>query len=149
VLFDGEESPRSAAEGEFLQAGLRGSKAYAAAHADELAAAVIVDFVGDRDLSLARESGSDPALWTKLRAAAKTVGVQRVFPDRVRGQIYDDHTPFSESGVPAIDLIDFDFPQFHTPGDNLAVVSPRSLDAVGETLWEMLQRGSQQTCHSG
>ena len=61
VFFDGEESPRGS--GDFLRDGLRGSRAYARAHARELSAVVVVDFVGDRDLSIPREASSDPALW--------------------------------------------------------------------------------------
>ena len=99
----------------------------------------MVDFVADRRLSLPRERGSDPALWARLRAAARRVGVGSVFPDRVRGAIEDDHTPFAAAGLPAIDLIDFDYPPFHTRRDNLGAVSERSLDAAGEALVELLR----------
>ena len=46
---------------------------------------------------------------------------------------------FAAAGLPAIDLIDFDFPPFHTRGDNLSAVSERSLDAAGEALVELLR----------
>jgi peptidase M28-like protein len=138
ALFDGEESPRGSSD--FLRAGLRGSRAYARAHAARLREVVVVDFVADRRLSLPRESGSDSALWARLRAAARRVGVGSVFPNRVRGLIEDDHTPFVAAGLPAIDLIDFDYPPFHTRGDNLSAVSERSLDAAGEALVELLRR---------
>jgi hypothetical protein len=52
--------------------------------------------------------------------------------------VIDDHVPFLRAGVPAIDLIDFEFPCFHRPCDNLSAVSVRSLDAVGETVLEFL-----------
>jgi hypothetical protein len=146
VMFDGEESPRGAARADFLTEGLRGSRAYAAAHADELAAVVVVDFVGDRDLSIPREAGSDARLWRLLRASARRVGAGDVFPASTRGRIYDDHTPFTERGVPAIDLIDFDYPYFHRPSDSLDKVSARSLDRVGESLVEMLRRLARATC---
>jgi hypothetical protein len=137
ALFDGEESPRDSRA--FLRDGLRGSRAYARAHAGRLREVVVVDFVADRRLSLPRERGSDPGLWARLRAAARRVGVASVFPDRVRGPIVDDHTPFAAAGLPAIDLIDFDYPPFHTGGDNLSAVSERSLDAAGEALVELLR----------
>ena len=57
----------------------------------------------------------------------------------MRGTIDDDHTPFVAAGVSAIDLIDFDYPPFHTRGDNLGAVSERSLDASGEALVELLR----------
>ena len=60
------------------------------------------------------------------------------FPGRTRGRVLDDHTPFTRAGVPSIDLIDFDYPCFHKRCDDLAHVSPRSLDAVGETVLELV-----------
>jgi glutaminyl-peptide cyclotransferase len=137
ALFDGEESPRGSSA--FLRDGLRGSRAYARAHARQLREVVVVDFVADRRLSLPRERGSNPALWARLRAAARRVGVGSVFPNRVRGGIEDDHTPFAAAGLPAIDLIDFDYPPFHTRRDNVGAVSERSLDAAGEALFELLR----------
>ena len=137
ALFDGEESPRGSSA--FLRDGLRGSRAYARAHARQLREVVVVDFVADQRLSLPRERGSNPALWARLRAAARRVGVWSVFPNRVRGGIEDDHTPFAAAGLPAIDLIDFDYPPFHTRRDNVGAVSERSLDAAGEALFELLR----------
>ncbi len=149
LMFDGEESPAGSPDSAFLRDGLRGSKAYAAAHADELAAVVVVDFVADKDLSIPREAGSDERLWRLLRGSARHVGTIDAFPaGTTRGRILDDHTPFADRGVPAIDLIDFDYPPFHTPEDTLDKVSARSLDRAGEALVEMLQRVARQTCQS-
>lgn len=138
-LFDGEESPRGAADSEFESKGLRGSKVAATRYRDAQAM-VLLDFVGDRRLSLPREGLSDARLWRSLRRAARRVGVGRVFPPRTTGEILDDHLPFLRAGVPAIDLIDFDFPCFHRRCDDLSAVSARSLDAVGETVLELLRR---------
>ncbi len=145
VLFDGEEEPAGCAE--FLRCGLRGSKAYAAAHAREIGQMVLLDYVGERrGLAIRRESFSDPALWARLRAAARRVGALSTFPrgDYPSG-IYDDHYPFVQRGVPAIDLIDFDYPYRDTLRDTLDKIDPRSLDAVGETVLELvreLRRGA-------
>jgi glutaminyl-peptide cyclotransferase len=136
VFFDGEESPRGSTD--FERDGLRGSKVAARAFAHS-EAMVLLDFVGDRDLAIPREDQSNRRLWAKLRAAARRVGVAKVFPARTQGVILDDHLPFIRAGVPAIDLIDFDFPCFHRRCDNLSVVSQRSLDAVGETMVEFLR----------
>jgi glutaminyl-peptide cyclotransferase len=146
VMFDGEESPAGSPDSAFLRDGLRGSRAYAAAHADELAAVVVVDFVGDRDLSIPRESGSSARLWRLLRDSARRVGAGGVFPSSAQGRILDDHLPFAERGVPAIDLIDFDYPHYHRRSDTLDKVSARSLDRVGESLVDMLRRLARQTC---
>jgi glutaminyl-peptide cyclotransferase len=138
VLFDGEEAPPGV---EFLRGGVRGSKAYASAHAREVGSLVLLDMIGDRDLAIPREASSDKRMWARLRAAAKRVGTQGVFPDRTSTTILDDHTPFQERGVPSIDLIDFTFPQWHTTRDTVRTVSARSLDAVGETVVELLRSG--------
>jgi peptidase M28-like protein len=133
ILFDGEESPRGTPDGQFAQRGLRGSKAAARTYNDARAM-VLLDFVADRRLSIPREGYSDRELWSRLRAAARAVGVGRVFPPHTRGAIQDDHLPFLEEGVPSIDLIDFDFPCWHLRCDDLSAVSERSLDATGEAV---------------
>lgn len=138
VLFDGEELPAGTKESEFLATALRGSKAYVRAHRGEVASMVLLDYVANRGLRLAREETSTPALWRRLRAAASRVGVAPVFPDTVQGGIYDDHTPFLDAGIPAIDLIDFSYPQEGTLQDDMAHVSARSLDAVGEAALALL-----------
>ncbi|MEA2221028.1 MAG: glutaminyl-peptide cyclotransferase [Solirubrobacteraceae bacterium] len=133
VLFDGEEAPVGCLL--FERCALRGSKAYARAHAAELRSLVLLDYIAEKHgLSFPREGGSDPALWQLLRAAASDVGVGALFPDADAGRIIDDHTPFTDRGIPAIDVIDFDYPPAHTLGDALDKVSVRSLDAVGEAV---------------
>ena len=149
VMFDGEESPAGSPDARFLQDGLRGSRAYAAAHAGELGAAIVVDMVGDRDLSIPREAGSDARMWRMLRRSAGRVGAGAAFPPRTAGRILDDHTPFAQRGVPAIDLIDFSYPPWHTRADRLDKVSARSLELTGEPLADMLQRLARQTCQGG
>jgi Zn-dependent M28 family amino/carboxypeptidase len=46
----------------------------------------------------------------------------------------DDHIPFLEAGIPAVDIIDFDYPYWHTSADTTDKVSAQSLQVVGETL---------------
>jgi Peptidase family M28 len=136
VFFDGEETPRGS--NDFEEDGLRGSKVAAPALAGARAM-ILLDFVGDKSLSIPREANSNPPLWKKLRAAAARVGAGQVFPGGVAGAVLDDHLPFQDVGVPAIDLIDFNFPCFHRRCDDLSAVSERSLDAVGETVSELLR----------
>jgi glutaminyl-peptide cyclotransferase len=137
ILFDGEESPRGTPNRLFAQRGLRGAKAAAPRYRDARAM-VLLDFVGDRRLSIPREGSSDPGMWRRLRAAARAVGVGRQFPPETQGTILDDHIPFLREGVPAIDLIDFDFPCWHLRCDDLSNVSERSLDATGEAVYRFL-----------
>jgi glutaminyl-peptide cyclotransferase len=137
VLFDGEESPAGCSD--FLTCGIRGSRAYAARHAKQLEALVLADFVANRNLRLRRDLGSDATLWRRLRTAARRAGVGAIMSSSTQGTVEDDHTPFMARGVPAIDLIDFDFPQWHTLEDRPDVLSERSLDAAGEAVVELMR----------
>jgi Peptidase family M28 len=137
LLTDGEEAPSGSAN--FLTSGLRGSRAYAAAHGAQIADVIVLDFIGNHGLRLPREAGSDIELWGRMRAAAAKVGEESVFPDATRGQVYDDHTPFADRGIPAIDLIDFDYPCWQKRCDTMRKVSQRSIDAAGESVLELVR----------
>jgi Zn-dependent M28 family amino/carboxypeptidase len=56
----------------------------------------------------------------------------------------DDHTPFLQAGIPAVAIIDFDYPYWHTRADTPDKVSPQSLQIVGETLVAWLAERSAQ-----
>ena len=135
ILFDGEESPRGS--NNFFRDGLRGSKVAARRYRDA-GAMILLDFVGDKRLRIVREGYSNEQLWGQLRRAARQVGAGAVFPGGLQGSIQDDHLPFLQEGVPAIDLIDFDFPCYHRRCDDMSAVSERSVDAVGETVLRLL-----------
>ncbi|MDQ3676356.1 MAG: M28 family metallopeptidase [Actinomycetota bacterium] len=139
VLFDGEEEPAGCEP--FIECGLRGSRAYAARHGDEVHRLILLDYIAEkRGLRFRREAGSNAALWRRLRSAARAVGVGALFSSNTSGRILDDHTPFTERGIPAIDVIDFDYPVRDTLADDLDQVSRRSLDAVGEAVYQLVAR---------
>src|SRR5918999_485057 len=133
IFFDGEEAPPES--NNFSRDGLRGSTVAARVYKD-VEAMILLDFVGDRSLAIPREGQSNRRLWSRRRAAAKREGAARAFPAGAGPHVTDDHVPFLQAGVPAIDLIDFDFPCWHRRCDNLSAVSARSVDAVGETMIE-------------
>jgi glutaminyl-peptide cyclotransferase len=141
VLFDGEEPAAGLPEESqnFYRDGLRGSKAYVKAHKDRTRAMVLLDYVGNKNLRLPREASSTKELWDDVRAAARAVGVARTFPDDMQTTIVDDHTPFLRQGIPAVDLIDWSYPG-HDLSDTIDKLSRRSLDAVGETMVELVRR---------
>ncbi len=140
VLFDGEELPRAkTGSADFEADGLRGSKAYARAHAREIGDVVVLDYIAHDGVRLPREGTSTPALWDRLRAASRRVGTSAVFPAGTGISITDDHTPFLRAGVRAVDLIDWDYGAKNTLRDRLDQISPRSLDAVGETVLELVR----------
>ncbi len=137
VLFDGEEEPAGCDD--FAACGLRGSKAYVAAHADDgIQAMILLDYVGSKRLRLPREGSSDQRLWLRLREAARRVGVERVFPPTSDVAILDDHVPFLEQGIPAVDFIDWRYQYKDTLRDTVDKTSAQALDAVGETVADLL-----------
>jgi glutaminyl-peptide cyclotransferase len=145
VLFDAEEAPRGTS---FENGGDRGSRQFVryARHGGEqgspelasMRAMVLLDMVGDCDLHIPREANSDPDLYAAFADAAREAsGSAAPFGGEAAG-ILDDHTPFAEAGVPAVDLIDFDYGPgpspggwWHTREDDLSHVCASSLGTVG------------------
>lgn len=95
---------------------------------------VIVDMIGDNDLGIYMEKSSDPLLTAEIWGQAQTLGYSQYFISEYKYSILDDHIPFREKGFPAVDLIDFDYPHWHTTSDTVDKVSPESLKIVGKTL---------------
>jgi Zn-dependent M28 family amino/carboxypeptidase len=135
VLLDGEELPPGC--NSFERCGLRGSKAYVAAHPGETGQMILLDYIANKGLRLPRETNSNVALWNQLRAAAGQVGAGARFPATTQIPIIDDHIPFVQSGVPSIDLIDFSYPFKQTAQDTPDKLSVKALDAVGETVAQL------------
>lgn len=134
VWFDGEEA---VVEWQGLDH-TYGSRYYvqAAQKANALAsikAMILVDMIGDRDLRIRREQRSTAWLKDIIWGTAKRLGHGGVFLDE-ETPIEDDHVPFLDAGVPAVDLIDLEYPAWHTPADTLEKVSARSLQIVGDVL---------------
>jgi glutaminyl-peptide cyclotransferase len=118
-----------------------GSRAYAEALIELPDAMVLLDMIGDADLQIYRESNSDEALTSAIWQQAAILGHEDVFIDSVKFSMLDDHVPFLELGIPAIDIIDFDYPHWHTTQDDLDAVSAESLQIVGEVIlaWLLAQ----------
>lgn len=101
-------------------------------------AVVIVDMVGDAELDLPLEANSDPALREAIWKTAAELGYGEIFRPELGYAVIDDHIPFLESGVPAVNIIDLNYPFWHTTQDTPDKVSPRSLQVVGEVLLSWL-----------
>lgn len=134
VFFDGEDSGRIDGWPWIL-----GSTEYVARSQQLPATAVIVDMVGDADLQLYLEQNSNPELAAELWGIGEELGNQAFIP--VPGhRLVDDHTPFVQAGIPAVVIIDLDYPYWHTTQDSLDKVSADSLAQVGGTLLTWLER---------
>lgn len=152
ALFDAEEArgdrpfalDGARGSAQYVQLARRGGRQGSPALA-EIEAMVLFDMVGDCDLQIPRERSSDGDLYEAFEAAGeRAVGERSPFGGET-GAILDDHRPFAEAGVPALDLIDFTFGPgqspgafWHTPDDTLDKVCPESLAAVGAAALEAL-----------
>ena len=148
ALFDGEEA-RGARS--FEADGRRGSIQYVELASrgggpgvppvEEIEAMVLFDLVGDCDLDVPFEENSDPALYEAFAEADPETFSGSTFP------IDDDHVSFLDAGVPAVDLIDFDYGPGPAPGawwhsseDTLDKVCPESLGKIGSAALDALAR---------
>jgi glutaminyl-peptide cyclotransferase len=101
---------------------------------------VILDMVGDRDLEIPMErySLAYAGTWTRaVFARAARLGLEAFTPRPGRG-VVDDHLPFLRAGIQAVDLIDFDYPQWHTTADVPDACSAESLEQVGRLVTDMV-----------
>ena len=98
--------------------------------------------IGDADLNIYKERTSDQELMDEIWAVAATLGYEQAFIPEPKYSMLDDHTPFLQAGIPAVDIIDFDYPYWHTTGDTVDKVSAESLEIVGKTLQEWIARRS-------
>src|SRR4029079_9665882 len=82
-----------------------------------LKALVLVDMIGDRNLTIRKDSNSTPWLTEIIWDAARRQKKDGFLADTT--QIEDDHLPFLKAGVPSVDIIDLEYPQWHTAQDSL------------------------------
>jgi hypothetical protein len=130
VLFDGEDYGKSGSLDEYFL----GARHYAEnLPTPKPAYAVLLDMVGDKDLSLPMERNSlaqNEALVRKVWERARSLNLDafRMEPGPV---VFDDHMPLLAKGLPALDIIDFEYPHWHTLGDTPDKCSAHSLGVVG------------------
>ena len=115
-----------------------GSDAFAATLTTPPQAVVVVDMIGDAHLNIYKEKTSNPELVNQIWGVAAGAGYSNQFIAQEKYSMLDDHTPFLQRGFPAVDLIDFDYPYWHTTSDTLDKVSVESLRVVGDTLTQWL-----------
>ena len=104
---------------------------------------VLLDMVGDRELDIRPDTNSARWLNAIVWGSAARLGYRSTFIPQ-DFTVEDDHLPFVEAGVPSIDIIDLDYPQWHTAQDDLDHVSARSLQIVGEVVLDALPQIEQQ-----
>jgi glutaminyl-peptide cyclotransferase len=100
----------------------------------QIKALILVDMIGDRNLNIKKETQSTDWLKTIIWNTAASLGYTREFPND-NLEVADDHIPYLKAGVPSVDLIDFDYPAWHTAEDTLDKTSGRSLKIVGDVVY--------------
>ncbi len=119
---------------------IMGSRAFVQNYLPLPEIAIIVDMIGDADLNIFYEYNSDEQIMGQIWNQADILGFGNIFQAEYKHSMLDDHTPFVEVGIPAVDIIDFNYPHWHTTSDTVDKVSPESLEIVGRTLlnWILL-----------
>ena len=130
VFFDGEEAVE-----QFSQAdGLYGSRYFArqlqGAGAKQFRGGLLFDMVGDRSLGITLPADSPAEMARDIFAAAEALKLRSYFTYLGR-ELIDDHVPLNAIGIPTLDIIDFDFPWWHTADDTMDKISAQSLQTVG------------------
>ena len=137
VFFDGEDLGTNDRPEEFCL-GSRGYAARLPAPGDPArpVAGFLLDMIGDRDLQVFHEQNSVARATnlTQLVAEAARATGARSFHDEAKWSIIDDHVPLLDAGLPTVDLIDFDYPAWHTHRDTPDQVSAASLAEVGRVV---------------
>jgi glutaminyl-peptide cyclotransferase len=102
-------------------------------------AVVVLDMIGDADQDIYYEQNSDKAWQEQIWSMAARLGYSKQFIPQYKWSMTDDHTPFLQRGIRAVDIIDFDYPYWYTTQDTADKVSPTSLERVGRVMQAWLE----------
>lgn len=100
---------------------------------------IILDMIGDADQNIYYEYNSDKETQERLWGIAAQLGYGSQFIQQYKWSMEDDHTPFITRGIRAVDMIDFDYPYWHTTQDTADKVSAESLERVGRVMKTWLE----------
>jgi len=98
-----------------------------------------VDMIGDKNLDIPQETNGNAALNKLIWKTAADLGYKAFFTSQQISE-EDDHIPFIRAGARAVDLIDIDYPPWHTDSDTMDKVSGQSMEIVGSVVYEVIQR---------
>lgn len=106
---------------------------------------ILLDMIGDKDLRVTRDLTSidfAPQLWEDFHSAVADMNKSEYFNGRAMS-VLDDHVPLNRAGIPTIDLIDFDYPAWHTVEDTPDKCSAQSLQVIGDMVLHFIRRGTK------
>jgi len=139
VFFDAEDNGQIAGWDWIL-----GSREFVKNNVIQPSAVIVIDMIGDANLNIYKEQNSNKALTDEIWSTANSLGYDKSFIPAYKYSMEDDHTPFLQAGIPAVDIIDFDYPYWHTTADTPDKVSAASLEIVGKTLWTWITQQNKQ-----
>jgi len=102
-----------------------------------------VDMIGDKNLNIPQETNGNRPLNKLIWQTASDLGYRAFFTSQQIAE-EDDHIPFVRAGAPAVDLIDIDYPPWHTDNDTMDKLSAQSMETVGTVVYEVIQRLERQ-----
>jgi Zn-dependent M28 family amino/carboxypeptidase len=144
IFFDGEEAVVEWTDDDSVYGSRYDvDRRYRARSLSDLKAMILVDMIGDKNLNIRKESQSTGWLKDIIWNTAESMGYRKEFP-KDQMDISDDHIPYLKANVPAVDLIDFDYPYWHTADDTLDKVSAHSLKIVGDVIYSSLPQIDQR-----
>jgi glutaminyl-peptide cyclotransferase len=147
VFLDGEECKKDYAKNDGLHGSLHlAAKLLDGGQAQHVQAFILLDMIGDKDLSVTIPLNCTPQIASLALTCAREEGVRDKF-SIFQGSMLDDHVPFLKAGMPVVDLIDFEYgsaPEkndyWHTPEDTMDKLSPESLQIVGRVVLRMINK---------
>lgn len=135
VFFDGEEAVVEWTDDDSVYGSRRDvERRLRENRLKDLKAMLLVDMIGDKNLNIKKEGQSTRWLKDIIWSTAQSLGYGKEFPNE-EIEVSDDHIPYLKAGVPSVDLIDFDYPAWHTAEDTLDKVSAHSLKIVGDVVY--------------
>ncbi|MCY3412512.1 MAG: M28 family peptidase [Candidatus Heimdallarchaeota archaeon] len=139
LLFDGEDQGNGGMDGWDW---IVGSSYYASQmSADEIEqteAFILLDMIGDDDLILKKERNSDNTLTDEIWSLAADLGYSDIFVDIAGYSIIDDHIPFKNKGIDVVDIIDLNYPEWHTTKDDFDHISTENIAIVTDVVYEWI-----------
>jgi Zn-dependent M28 family amino/carboxypeptidase len=145
VWLDGEEAVRTEWAGDDNLYGSRhlAEKWHKDGTASKIKGLINIDMIGDKHLDIDQETNGNAALNRLVWTTASELGYAAYFTRNTRAT-EDDHIPFIKAGIPAIDLIDFDYEPWHTDEDTMDKLSAQSLEIVGTVVLDVIRRLERQ-----
>jgi glutaminyl-peptide cyclotransferase len=139
IFFDGEDFGEQGSLDEYFL----GSKYFSSNQVFPSAqTGILLDMVGDADLRIPIEAYSwqvAPDICSNIWKTAEDLGYSHIFVNELGRAVLDDHVPLIKAGIRVVDIIDFEFPEWHTVRDTPDVCSEESLEIVGTVIHSVIQ----------